>query len=132
MIFGLLRRQEKQVRYIAVGTLRPYDRKKVEEDWGRVEQLVQVGTPSAVKEAVIIADRLLDYALTQVSIGEAMGERLKNARSAFPPAVYQGLWDAHKARNALVHDVDYDLTQLVAREALNKFKAGFKSLGAKI
>lgn len=116
----------------AVGTLGPYDRQKTKEEWGRVIQLIQVGKPSAAKEAVIMADKMLDYILTQISSGEAMGERLKNARGAFPVAIYQGLWEAHKARNALVHDADYDLTQLVARDVLSKFKAGFMALGVEL
>jgi hypothetical protein len=134
MFLGLFKtKTRKPVRErLAVGTLGPYDRQKIKEEWGRVAQLVQVGKPSAMKEAVVMADKMLDYALTQISSGEAMGERLKNARKAFPAAVYQGLWEAHKARNALVHDADYDLTQLVAQDSLGKFKAGFEALGIEL
>ena len=115
-----------------MGTLKVYDRRKIEEEWVRVEQLVGTGRPSAFKEAVLVADKLLDYALKQITSGEAMGERLKNARDGFPRSVYQGLWDAHKARNALIHDADYDLTHLGAKGALEKFKAGFRHLGVKL
>ncbi len=132
MIFGLFKSKEKVRRRAAVGRLGPYDRQKIEDDWERIEQLIAVGGPSALKEAVITADKLLDYALGQVSSGEAAGERLKNARGAFPPPIYRGLWDAHKMRNALVHDPNFDLSQLVAREVLGKYKAGFISLGAQI
>lgn len=112
-----------------VGVLKPYDKGRVSDEWGRVEQLLVTGRPSAFKEAVITADKLLDYALVQISSGETMGERLKNARGAFSAGVYQGLWDAHKMRNALVHETDFDLTALVAREVLGKFKEGFQALG---
>jgi hypothetical protein len=129
MIFNLFRPKRQPRGRSFAKTLRAYDRQKVEEGWEKIEQLILVGRPSAMKEAVIAADKLLDYALTQISSGETMGERLKNARASFPPPTYQGLWDAHKMRNALVHETDFDLTQLVAREVLGKFKAGFRVLG---
>jgi len=132
MVFGLFKKQKKTRKRFSVGRLKVYDCKKIEEEWGRVEQLVGTGKPSAFKEAVIVADKLLGYALTQISSGEAMGERLKNAKDGFPWSIYQGLWNAHKVRNALVHDPDYDLTHLVAKGALKKFKAGFKHLGVKL
>jgi hypothetical protein len=130
MVFGLFRvgAKKKARRRAAAGILRPYDREKIKEEWMKVEQLIEVGKPSVAKEAVIKADNLLDYALAQISSGETMGERLKNARGAFPPGIYQGLWEAHKVRNALVHDSDYDLTQLVAKGALGKYKNGFEVL----
>lgn len=114
------------------GLLKPYDKDKLAKEWGRVEQLTATGRPSAFKEAVITGDKLLDYALTQVSSGETMGERLKNASDAFSHDVYQGLWDAHKMRNALVHETDFDLTVLVARDVLGKFERGFESLGVRL
>ena len=132
MVFKLFKRQVDPKKRVTVGVLKPYDLGKIKSDWEQVEQLVRVGKPSALKQAGIVADKLLDYALRQVSSGETAGERLKNARDAFPRPVYQGLWEAHKVRNALVHDSDYDLTQLVARDALGKFKEAFKALGVEL
>lgn len=132
MILGLFKNVRKPRRRQLPGILKPYDRRKIKESWERVEQLIQVGKPSTLKEAVIVADKILDYALTQISLGETLGERLKNAKAAFPAPIYQDLWDAHKVRNALVHDPNYDITQLVARDTLSKFKAAFKSLGVKL
>lgn len=132
MIFRLFKRQAEPRKRVTVGVLKPYDLGKIRSDWEQVEQLVRVGKPSALKQAVIVADKLLDYALQQVSSGETAGERLKNAKDAFPRPVYQGLWEAHKVRNALVHDSNYDLTQLVARDALGKFKEAFKALGVEL
>lgn len=115
-----------------VGALKPFDKEKILTDWQRIEELAETGRPSAYKEAVLNADKLLDYALIQIASGEAMGERLKNAYPAFPRDVYQGLWDAHKMRNALVHEAEFDLTILVAREILGKFERGFQALGVEI
>jgi len=132
MILAIFRKKRKERKYIPLGALGPYDLRKIELGWGEVEQLIQVGRPSAMKEAVIKADKLLAYALVRVSSGATLGTQLKNARRKFSPKTYQGLWDAHKVRNSLVHDADFDLTNLIAREVLGKYKAAFKTLGANI
>ena len=133
MVLGFLfKKRKSEVGRQNVGFLKPYDKDKIAQDWGRVEELIATGRPSAYKEAVISADKLLDYALIQISHGEAMGERLKNANLAFSRDVYQGLWDAHKMRNALVHEADFDLTVLVAKEILGKFRRAFEHLGIRI
>jgi hypothetical protein len=129
MVLGFFRKGAKPKHRVTVGVLSSYDQKRVREDWEKINQLIRVGKPSAMKEAIITADKLLGYVLTQISFGESMGERLKNAKKAFPKQIYQGLWEAHKVRNALVHDFDYDLTQVVAQDALGKFKEGFRSIG---
>ncbi len=128
----LFRRAEGKRSRDAVGDLKPFDKEKISTDWQRIKELAGTGRPSAYKEAVLNADKLLDYALIQIASGEAMGERLKNAYLAFPRDIYQGLWDAHKMRNALVHEAEFDLTILVAREILGKFERGFQALGVKI
>lgn len=61
----------------------------------------------ARKSLLIDADALLDAVLKHVvSSGTTMGERLKNAKHVFPAQHYQDIWDAHKLRNRLVHEVD--------------------------
>jgi hypothetical protein len=128
----IFHRKEEGRRREAVGVLKPFDKEKISIDWQRIEELAATARPSAYKEAVLNADKLLDYALIQISSGETMGERLKNAGEAFPRDIYQGIWDAHKMRNALVHDPNFDLTVLVAKEILEKFKKGFGSLGVSL
>ena len=115
-----------------VARLTDADRDKIKQDWERIEQLSATGRPSALKEAVLTADKLLDFALRKVSEGDTMGERLKNAREIFPDLVYQGVWDAHKMRNSLVHEASFDLTVLVAKDVLKKFQRGFQGLGVRI
>lgn len=82
------------------------------------------------KAAIFEADKLLDSALRQSGFkGETMGERLKSARQHFGNnAVYQGLWEAHKMRNALAHEVGFDVPKVVGRQHLNQFKAGLQYL----
>lgn len=103
---------------------------KIQNEWARVEELVKIGQPSQLRQAVIKADNLLDFALQRLTTGTVMGERLKNARAYFRDfRVYQSLWEAHKVRNALVHEADYEPPHFVVKEAIGKFKRGLASLG---
>jgi hypothetical protein len=62
--------------------------------------------------------------------GDTMGERLKNARGRFPDrSIYDGIWRAHKLRNALAHEVGFDLVPSQAKEALSDFERGLRALG---
>lgn len=112
--------------------LKPYDIKTVSDRWLRIEELLTAGKPSALKQAVMEADKLLDYALTQLCSGASMGERLKNANSIFSPDTYQNLWGAHKFRNALVHETNFEPNPKSCREAAAQVKDGLKEIGARI
>ena len=111
------------------GRLGAYNIQKIREGWQEVEQLIELGKPSQMKQAIIKADKLVDGALKIVSAGDTMGERLKNAKDLFSKyEIYQGLWDAHKVRNALVHEADYELMRVVALEAIEKFKTALEDI----
>lgn len=103
---------------------------KIQEEWSRIEELVKLGQPSQLRQAVIKADNLLDFALQRLTTGTTVGERLKNACPYFKDyLVYQGLWEAHKVRNALVHDAEYEPMHTVTKEAIAKVKRGLEVLG---
>ncbi len=113
-------------------SLSPSDLRKIQNEWARIDELVKIGKPSQLRQAVIKADNLVDFALSRLASGTTVGERLKNARPYFKDyAVYQGLWEAHKVRNALVHEADYEPPHYVAKEAIGKFRQGLEALGAK-
>lgn len=111
--------------------LKPYDQKIVGESWRRIEELISGGKSSQWRQAVIEADKTLDYALTQLCSGLSLGERLKTARPLFTADVYQGLWNAHKIRNVLVHDARYEISMLSCREAISQIKEGLAEIGAR-
>jgi len=109
------------------------DVRKIQTEWARIDELVKLGQPSQLRQAVIKADNVLDYALSRLTAGTAMGERLKDARAYFSDfRVYQGLWQAHKVRNALVHEADYEPTHTVTKDAVVKIKRGLGALGARL
>lgn len=55
-------------------------------------------------------DKLLDHILkTRKVSGETLGERLKNSRTLFSRAEYNDIWEAHKLRNRVVHEVGINI-----------------------
>lgn len=79
------------------------------------------------KLAVIEADKLLDHVLrSMVMPGETMAERLKAAAYKYPNI--REVWPAHKLRNQLVHDNDFQLSQKRAQRAIKDFEKALKLL----
>jgi hypothetical protein len=100
------------------------------QQWQRIEGLIAQPGVDSTRSAIFEADKLLDIALRQSGFqGDTLGERLKNARQHFGNnAIYQGLWEAHKMRNAMAHEIGFDLPQVVAAQHLAQFKAGLQYL----
>lgn len=81
--------------------------------------------------AVIEADKLTDTVLKKGRIeGNSMADRIRKTERLVRRDTYQGLWDAHKLRNSLVHDMDMDIGPRQANEALSKMKRYLVELGA--
>jgi hypothetical protein len=104
------------------------DRDFVARKWASIEAMA-AGTGSSLRDSVSEADKLLDYTLKHSGVrGETMGERLKNSGSRFSDL--DAIWRAHKVRNALAHEADFDLVPSQAREAVQDFERGLRDLGA--
>ena len=106
------------------------DREFIKEQWGEIQQLVELNKPSARNQALIRADKLVDHALKVVSSGETMGERLKNAKDAFSTwDIYDDLWKAHKIRNKMVHEAGFEPPHYTVKDALERIKRALEDLG---
>lgn len=79
------------------------------------------------KNAVIDADKLLDFALGKRGFSGNLGEKLKKAGPLFSDL--NGVWNAHKLRNRIAHELG-DINKSEAKMALDSFKRGLKDLGA--
>jgi hypothetical protein len=78
---------------------------------------------------VIDADKLLDKAMVEMGLpGKTMGERLKKSGSKFTNL--NGVWRAHKLRNALAHESGLEISYKQAFNALAIYKQALKDLGA--
>lgn len=103
------------------------DRQFALTKWQEIEQLVALGSPSNYSRAVLEADKLLDHLLkAHRAPGLTMGDRLKASSKKFSSDAYNAAWNGHKVRNELVHNAEYQLTDFIARDAIENFK---KSVG---
>jgi hypothetical protein len=74
-------------------------------------------------------DKLLDYALQQSYYeGNTLGERLKAASPKFNKQVYNTIWESHKIRNRLVHEMNTNFPPNVLKNAYFGLKAGIEVL----
>jgi hypothetical protein len=103
------------------------DKNLIKNRWQEIQNLVAIGKPSALKQAVVEADKLLDYVLKSKHYrGHTMAERMKSAAKDFSDN--NGVWTAHKIRNLLVHEqTEIFVDQL--RDAVNHFEKALKDLG---
>lgn len=114
------------------GSLRGVTQEDIKRDWGNVKVLLSQKGPSQLRQALIVADKSLDNALRDLVVGESMGERLKNAKDLFQWDDYQKLWEAHKLRNNIVHESNFEPTYFVVTEAVANIQKGLVSLGLRV
>jgi len=84
-----------------------------------------------LKEALMEADKLVDFVLRRLNVrGKTFAERLKLAKSLFSDSNYQALWEAHKLRNKLMHEVNFHLSDYHGETAIDAFYNALKNLKA--
>ncbi|MFA5270498.1 MAG: hypothetical protein WC400_02760 [Patescibacteria group bacterium] len=102
------------------------DRSIILRKWKEVEALME---EHKYRDAVLEADKTLDFAMRQMHIaGETFAKRFKKAEGLI--GRLEEVWAAHKMRNQLVHDIDFDITGGKAVEATNAFRRALKKLNA--
>lgn len=118
--------------HVREGKLTLLDQQTIRDGWLKIEEQLSLGKPSNFRSAVIEADKLTDFALQKMYPSEEkMADRLKAVKVKFTNQyeLYDGLWFAHKVRNELVHNVNFDLPSVEVRSIIDKFKAGLVQLG---
>lgn len=105
------------------------DRQFVQNKWQEIDELLVLGAPSNYQRAVLEADKLLDHLLKcHRAPGLTMGDRLKATQKKFSPDGYNAAWQGHKVRNELVHNAQYELTDFMAKAAIENFKKAIGEL----
>ena len=105
------------------------DRDHINSKWQEIEQLMQLGSPSNYSRAVLEADKLLDHILKGYRApGMTMGDRLKASQNRFSPEGYDAAWKAHKVRNELVHNSEYQVMDYTAKSTITNFKKAIDDL----
>ena len=80
--------------------------------------------------AIIEADNLVDGVLKKLGYsGETMGERIQFIDRHEVPSL-ENLWQAHRLRNKLVHEPDYNLRREEMERAVRNYETTLKELGA--
>jgi len=94
-----------------------------------VNKKIASDVPSNWKIGVIEADKILDRTLEQKGFaGESLGEKLKQMVPADLPEVYEEVWEAHKIRNKIVHEPDFEITQSEARKLAGIYERAIKRI----
>ncbi|MCL5411389.1 MAG: hypothetical protein M1150_01440 [Patescibacteria group bacterium] len=117
----------------AEGRLTASDVNQIRGSWGKVEEQLSFGKLSNLQQAVILADKTVDYALRAFYPNTVtMGDRLKLAKQKFQGDLkaYDDLWYAHKIRNEIAHNIDFYLPSFEAKSVVEKFRNALKYLGA--
>ena len=115
------------------GIITLQDREEIREKWREVDQHLELGKPSNLNSAVIMADKLLDFTLRKIYPNAVdFKERLILSKSKFSTgrSVYEDLWYAHRIRNELVHKVDFFLPNFEAKNIIENYRKGLQILGA--
>lgn len=98
--------------------------------WDEIEKHINSTREAEWKFAVIEADKLTDELLKGAGFpGDTMGERLMNIQPG-QLTTLQGLWEAHKIRNRLVHDTNYFLRYTEAKRAVGLYEKTLEELQA--
>ncbi len=102
----------------------------VKAKWTEIQAMSNAG-PSGLKNALFEADKLLDYCMIGKSFtGETMGDRLKSGGNQF--SNLNAIWNAHKLRNQLAHEVEVDAVTPQIQQAINDLGQGIRDLGVAI
>ena len=104
------------------------DKGLVINKWSEVNQMMRDGGPSNYRQAIMESDKLVDLVLRTKVPGDTMGERLKNARGLFHHTTYDRLWTAHKIRNKLAHEAEFEGLSSDAKMAVRNFEKALKEL----
>lgn len=96
--------------------------------WAEVQTMMKAGGPANYKQSIMDADKLVDMVLKSKVSGQTMSERLKNARKLFSKETYDSLWTAHKIRNKVAHEADFEGLSSEAQLALRGFEKALKEL----
>lgn len=100
------------------------ERDYIRRQWKIIEPLFEKDGRSAIVEA----DKLLDYALkARTKVNASVGQNLKSSAGLFSDL--NGIWKAHKLRNQLVHELNFQISPQDKSMARQNFYRALKDLG---
>lgn len=107
---------------------KPYGTRKIVKQWNKIKSRLDLSSEAEHKLAVIEADNLLNETLERMGYdGDTVGEKLKQITSIRLPDIDQIL-EAHKIRNNIVYDPDYQLSLDQGQRALEIYEKTLQEL----
>jgi hypothetical protein len=82
------------------------------------------------RHAVLEGDKLLDLLLQRRGFRGSLGEKMKRAQGHL--SNIQDLWDAHKLRNRIAHELDAKVEPRDAKRALAAYRKAYRLSGVQI
>lgn len=113
-------------KYAPKGPKPRFNAQTVKKRWSIVQTMTSQGG-NGLRQAIMEADKLLDYVLQGKGYrGETMAERMRSANRQFTRR--NDVWAAHKLRNALAHEVDFDLVPRQVKQSIAAYERAIKDL----
>lgn len=101
---------------------------ELREHWQQVELHAMQEATQII--AVSEADKILDTALRILGFpGATMADRLRAAEHKFAGDLYQAIWQAHKLRNTLAHEIGAKADREQVQRSVSTFRTALYSLG---
>src|SRR3989344_485654 len=98
--------------------------------WAEIKRHFYSDNNSEWKFAVIEADKLVEDVLKSAGFpGDTMGDRLMSILPGQLPHI-DALWKAHKMRNSIAHDHNFQLHHGEVMEVIDIFEVTLRELGA--
>jgi len=108
---------------------RTLNQDKYRSQWMSIETKFRKDEAITFPMSIIEADKLLDQALRERGLaGKTMGERMKQRQGKWSNG--NGVWAAHKLRNRIAHEADFQVDYVRTKQALLAYKQALKDLGA--
>lgn len=106
-----------------------FDKEEYQTDFLRIENKLTKENELSWNAVVTEADKLLDKALCESGApGKTMGDRLKASGAKF--SQLNAVWYAHKLRNQIAHEHNFQLNYNQASHALTTYRQALRDLGA--
>ena len=92
----------------------------IREEWKRIIR------EKDYRHAIMDADKLLDHALSKMGLRGNLGSKLKNSPKLFTNV--NNVWAAHKVRNNIAHQINFQVDEATYKKTMLSFKQAFKDL----
>lgn len=103
-------------------------KRRLLKKWEGIQKKLRKGDDASMRLAVIEVDKMFDELVQRMGYhGNTMGERLEKI-DASQFSQIQGIWEAHKLRNSIVHDSDFTLTREDAERVIKTYEEVLKDL----